>query len=53
MGGKSESLVKLKDIYEKYSIVDLKNVVMTDLKTASLVKYTFNTFFSNKGYIFQ
>lgn len=53
MGGKSESLVKLKDIYEKYSIVDLKNVVMTDLKTASLVKYTFNTFFSTKVTFFN
>jgi UDPglucose 6-dehydrogenase len=35
-------------IYEKYSDVDLTNVTYTDVKTASLAKYTFNSFYATK-----
>lgn len=35
-------------LYEKYSTVQTNNVVFTDLKTATLVKYTFNTFYATK-----
>lgn len=47
-GGTTEQCKQLHNIYEKYSIVDLKNVKYTDIKTASLAKYTFNSFYATK-----
>jgi UDPglucose 6-dehydrogenase len=38
----------LLEIYKKYSIVDLSNVVLTDVKTAALAKYTMNSFYALK-----
>lgn len=36
------------DLYTKYSCVYTPYVVLTDIKTAALVKYTFNTFYATK-----
>lgn len=47
-GGSSEKTKQLYEVYKKYSIVDLKNVKYTDIKTASLAKYTFNSFYATK-----
>lgn len=47
-GGDPEKTKQLYEIYKKYSIVDLKTVKFTDIKTASLAKYTFNTFYATK-----
>lgn len=47
-GGPSDKTKALYEIYKKYSIVDLTNVKYTDIKTASLAKYTFNSFYSTK-----
>ena len=44
-GNRSEDLLNL---YKNKSIVNPKNVFITDIKTASLVKYTLNTFFATK-----
>ena len=41
-GDRSAALL---DIYKKYSIVNLKVVICTDIKTASLAKYTMNSFY--------
>ena len=38
----------LLDVYNKYSIVDTSRTFLTDVKTAALVKYTFNTFYATK-----
>jgi len=44
-GHRSEELL---EIYRKYSIVRLDKVFITDLKTASFVKYAMNTFYATK-----
>ena len=44
-GDRSAALL---DIYKKYSIVNLKVVICTDIKTASLAKYTMNSFYALK-----
>ena len=36
------------EIYKKYSIVDLSNTLITDINTASFIKYTMNTLFATK-----
>lgn len=48
IGGDSEKANRLLHIYQKYSIVKTDNVFLTDVKTAALLKYTFNTFFALK-----
>lgn len=47
-GGPEEKTKQLYEIYKKYSIVNLTTVKFTDIKTASLAKYTFNTFYATK-----
>jgi len=47
-GGPQEKTLELYQIYKKYSTVKLDIVKFTDIKTASLAKYTFNTFFATK-----
>lgn len=47
-GGDKYKCEALYNIYEKYSIVKLDKVMITDIKTASLAKYTFNSFYSTK-----
>ena len=47
-GGHPEQTSQLYEIYKKYSIVNLTNVKFTDVKTASLAKYTFNSFYATK-----
>jgi UDP-glucose 6-dehydrogenase len=47
-GGSDDKTEKLYNIYSRYSIVNMSKVMMTDVKTASLAKYTFNTFYSTK-----
>lgn len=48
IGGKEEERYKLYQLYCTYSIVDMKCVKFTDIKTAALAKYTFNTFYATK-----
>lgn len=48
IGGKEEERYKLYQLYYTYSIVDLSHVKFTDIKTAALAKYTFNTFYATK-----
>lgn len=47
-GGNLEDCEQLNTVYEKYSTVNLTNVKYTDIKTASLAKYTFNSFYATK-----
>jgi UDPglucose 6-dehydrogenase len=44
-GKKSEQALQL---YTKYSVVDTKNVYITDINTASFLKYVMNTFYATK-----
>jgi nucleotide sugar dehydrogenase len=46
IGGKKSK--KLLTIYKKYSCVKTKKVFLTDIRTASLLKYTMNCFYSLK-----
>jgi len=46
IGGKKSK--KLLSIYNKYSFVKTKKVFLTDIKTASLLKYIMNSFYSLK-----
>lgn len=44
-GEKSETVLEL---YKKYSTVDTKNTYITDINTASFLKYVMNTFYATK-----
>lgn len=44
-GSKSEEAL---EIYKKYSIVDTSNTFITDINTASFIKYTMNSFYATK-----
>lgn len=44
-GKKSERVLEL---YKKYSTVDTKNTFITDINTASFLKYVMNTFYATK-----
>lgn len=48
IGGKEEPRRKLYDLYCRCSVVDMTKVKFTDVKTAALAKYTFNTFYATK-----
>jgi UDPglucose 6-dehydrogenase len=48
LGGDLNKTQKLADIYRQYSQVNMDCVKFTDIKTASLAKYTFNTFYATK-----
>lgn len=47
-GGDPEKTLKLEEIYRKYSQVNMSAIKHTDIKTASLAKYTFNSFYATK-----
>lgn len=47
-GGDTAKTAELYKIYEKYSTVNLSKVKFTDLKTACLAKYSFNSFYATK-----
>ena len=47
-GGKLEDCERLNTVYKKYSTVDLSNLKYTDINTACLAKYTFNSFYATK-----
>jgi len=47
-GGESIATEKLYQIYCKYSKVNMSKVKFTDIKTACLAKYTFNSFYATK-----
>ena len=47
-GGDKTNTSKLQDIYLKYSTVCLNNTIHTDITTASLAKYCFNSFYATK-----
>jgi len=47
-GGNLDKTKKLQDIYDRYSIVETEHVFHTDIKTATLVKYSFNTYYAMK-----
>ena len=44
-GKKSQQALEL---YKKYSTVDTENTVVTDINTASFIKYTMNSFYATK-----
>lgn len=48
LGGDPVKTQHLHEIYKKYSIVETDNVFHTDIKTASLLKYSFNTYYALK-----
>lgn len=48
LGGTRSKTDALAKLYEEYSIVDMTNVVHTDIATAAMVKYALNTFFATK-----
>lgn len=47
-GGEPNKCIRLEEIYSRCSTVDLKSVKYTSIKTASLAKYTFNSFYATK-----
>lgn len=47
-GGDADKTQQLHSIYNKYSIVETANVFHTDISTATLLKYSFNTFYAVK-----
>jgi UDP-glucose 6-dehydrogenase len=47
-GGDPELTMRLHEIYNQYSTVNMSLVKHTDIKTASLAKYTFNSFYATK-----
>lgn len=47
-GGDREKTKRLEEIYKKYSNVETQHVFHTDIKTACLLKYSFNTYYAMK-----
>jgi UDPglucose 6-dehydrogenase len=48
LGGDIDKTHRVADIYRTYSIVNMDCVKFTDIKTASLAKYTMNSFYATK-----
>lgn len=48
LGGRSELTRQVAELYRKYSQVKLEKIIYTDIKTASLAKYTMNSFYATK-----
>ena len=48
IGGNRDRGNRLREIYSEYSIVDTSNCYLVDIATASLIKYTMNTFYALK-----
>lgn len=53
LGGDREISKKVSDIYNEHSKCITKNHIFTDLKTASLIKYSINTFLASKVIFFN
>lgn len=53
LGGDREISEKVSDIYNEHSKCITKNHIFTDLKTASLIKYSINTFLASKVIFFN
>ena len=53
LGGEKESAVKVSEAYSNHSRCDTSNFIYTDLKTASLIKYSINTFLATKVIYFN
>ena len=52
-GGEKEHTSLIEDFYNSYTLCNLKNIIHTDLVTASLVKYSINTFLASKVLFFN
>ena len=48
LGGDQKDTAIVKDFYENHSICKTNNFIFTDLKSASLIKYSINSFLANK-----
>lgn len=53
LGGEKKSAVKVSEAYSNHSRCDTSNFIYTDLKTASLIKYSINTFLATKVIYFN
>lgn len=52
-GGNKGIAHKVSDAYLKHSVCETKEHIFTDIKTASLIKYSINTFLANKVIFFN
>ncbi len=53
LGGSKDNQEKVKNLYENHSICKTKNYVLTDKITASLIKYSINSFLASKVIFFN
>ena len=53
LGGSKDNQEKVKNLYENYSICKTTNYVFTDNITASLIKYSINSFLASKVIFFN
>ena len=53
LGGSKNNQEKVKNLYENHSICKTKNYVLTDKITASLIKYSINSFLASKVIFFN
>ncbi len=53
LGGNQKDTKLVKDFYKNHSICETKNFIFTDLKSASLIKYSINSFLANKVIFFN
>mgnify|MGYP001502625771 FL=1 len=53
LGGSKDNQEKVKNLYENHSICETTNYVLTDKVTASLIKYSINSFLASKVIFFN
>lgn len=53
LSGSKKDCETVKDIFKRFSIIKNPNFYVTDIKTASLVKYTINSFLASKVLFFN
>jgi UDPglucose 6-dehydrogenase len=53
LGGSKDNQEKVRNLYENHSICETKNYVLTDKITASLIKYSINSFLASKVIFFN
>ncbi len=53
LGGSKNNQEKVKNLYENHSICKTKNYILTDKITASLIKYSINSFLASKVIFFN
>lgn len=53
LGGDQKDTAIVKNFYENHSICKTNNFIFTDLKSASLIKYSINSFLANKVIFFN